>query len=169
MASHQPTTARELNTVKADIISILQAEKAKQYAAETAKALKTRLQAGEPLATLAAEAKLATKNFKGLTRVSMEVPVTISDAIFKAAKPIAGKPSIVLVPNTNGEQTLVRLTQVNAGVMSDNDKKKLDLARKNISNAVGQAEFNTVLNSLQMTTDISITKSTPTAAPEDAE
>ena len=80
----------------------------------------------------------------------------MSDAIFKAAKPVGDKPSVTIVPLATGEQVVVSVTKVTAGIMSEDDKKKLDLAKKNIANAFGQNEFNTVLNSLQMRADITI-------------
>jgi peptidyl-prolyl cis-trans isomerase D len=40
--------------------------------------------------------------------------------------------------------------------MSEDDKKQLELAKKNIANAFGQTEFNEVLNSLQAEADIEV-------------
>jgi peptidyl-prolyl cis-trans isomerase D len=47
--------------------------------------------------------------------------------------------------------------------MSDDDKKKLELAKKNIAHAFGQAEFNTMVSSLQSSADIKITPKAETA------
>jgi len=51
---------------------------------------------------------------------------------------------------------LVSLTKVTAGIMSEDDKKQMELAKKNIANAFGQTEFNQVLNSLQVEADVEI-------------
>jgi peptidyl-prolyl cis-trans isomerase D len=40
--------------------------------------------------------------------------------------------------------------------MSEDDKKQMELAKKNIANAFGQTEFNQVLNSLQVEADVEI-------------
>jgi peptidyl-prolyl cis-trans isomerase D len=58
----------------------------------------------------------------------------------------------------SGEQAVVSLSKVTAGVMSESDKKQLELAKKNIANAFGQAEFNEVLNSLQAEADVEVNK-----------
>jgi peptidyl-prolyl cis-trans isomerase D len=62
-----------------------------------------------------------------------------------------------------GEQVIVSINKVTAGVMSDDDKKKLELAKKNIAHAFGQAEFNTMVSSLQSSADIKITPKAETA------
>jgi peptidyl-prolyl cis-trans isomerase D len=64
-----------------------------------------------------------------------------------------------------GEQVIVSINKVTAGVMSDDDKKKMELAKKNIAHAFGQAEFNAVVSSLQSRADIKIT---PKATAEQA-
>jgi peptidyl-prolyl cis-trans isomerase D len=40
--------------------------------------------------------------------------------------------------------------------MSEDDKKQMELAKKNIANALGQVEFNQVLSSLQAEADIEV-------------
>lgn len=154
---HKEAAARELKDVKAEIIATLQADKAKLLAVTQAKQITSRLQAGESIQTIAAEHKLDIKKVTGLTRNKPQLPEQLTDAIFRAAKPIGDKPSIIVVPLATGEQIIVSLTKVTAGVMSDDDKKKFDLAKKNIAHAFGQAEFNTMVTSLQSKADIKIT------------
>ncbi len=162
---HHEAAARELKDVKADIVAALQADKAKLLAISKAKQIAARLQAGESMQTVAAEHKLDIKKVAGLTRNKPQLPEQFADAIFKVAKPAGDKPSVVIVPLPTGEQVIVSVTKVTAGVMSDDDKKKFDLAKKNIAHAFGQAEFNTVVNSLQSSADIKIT---PKATTEQA-
>ncbi|MDD1626479.1 MAG: peptidylprolyl isomerase, partial [Methylococcaceae bacterium] len=56
----------------------------------------------------------------------------------------------------SGEQVVVSLLKVTAGIMSEDDKKQLELAKKNIASAFGQTEFNQVLNSLQAEADVEV-------------
>ncbi len=155
---HKEATAKDLNSVKAQISALLLLDKAKLQAVTKAKQIATRLQAGETLQAVASDQKLEIKKVTGLTRNGKtDLSPQLADAVFKAAKPIGDKPSITLVPLATGEQVIVSLTKVTAGTMSEDDKKKLELAKKNIANAFGQNEFNTVLNSLQSSADISIT------------
>lgn len=156
MSEHKPAAARDLKDVKQDIIAVLQADKAKQQAAETAKKIKTRLQAGESIQTVAAENKLQVKTVSGLTRSKEDVPLPLSQAIFKAAKPVGGKPTVFIAELPAGEQVVVSLSKVKEGVMTEDDKKQMELATKNIAKAFGQTEFNALINSLQAEADISV-------------
>ncbi|MSP26940.1 MAG: peptidylprolyl isomerase [Methylococcales bacterium] len=154
---HKEATARDLNAVKTDIIAALLADKAKLLAVTQAKQIATRLQAGESMQAIATEQKLNIKKVTGLSRNKPQLPAPLADAVFKAAKPVGDKASVVVVPLPTGEQVIISVTKVTTGIMSDDDKKKLELAKKNIAHAFGQAEFNTVVNSLQSSADITLT------------
>ncbi len=156
LLEHKAAAARELKDVKQDIISVLQADKAKLQAVEKAKQIKARLQAGESIQTVAVENKLQVKIVAGLTRSKNDVPLPLSEAIFKAAKPVAGKPTVFIAALPEGEQVVVSLSKVKEGVMTEDDKKQLELANKNIAKAFGQTEFNALINSLQADADISV-------------
>ncbi len=156
MLEHKPAAARELKDVKQDIVAALLADKAKQQAAEAAKKIKIRLQAGESIQTVAAENKLQVKTVAGLTRSKEDVPLPLSQAIFKAAKPVAGKPAVFIAELPAGEQVVVSLSKVTEGVMTEDDKKQMELATKNIAKAFGQTEFNALINSLQADADVSV-------------
>ncbi|MCX7100575.1 MAG: hypothetical protein NTX38_03540 [Methylobacter sp.] len=80
----------------------------------------------------------------------------LSQAIFKAAKPVSGKPTIFIAELPAGEQVVVSLTKVKEGEMTEDDKKKLDLANKNIAKAFGQTEFTALVNGLQSEADITV-------------
>jgi peptidyl-prolyl cis-trans isomerase D len=158
MLEHKPSAVKELKDVKQDIIAQLQTEKAKQQAVEKARQIKARLQAGESIQAVAADNKLPVKTVTGLTRTKEDVPPALSDAIFKAAKPVGGKPTAFITALPTGEQVVVSLSKVTEGVMSEDDKKQLELATKNIARAFGQTEFNALINSLQADADITIRK-----------
>jgi peptidyl-prolyl cis-trans isomerase D len=156
LLDHKAAAARELKDVKQDIIAVLQADKAKQLTAEKAKQIKAKLQAGESIQAVAAENKLQVKTASGLTRSKDTVPLPLSEAIFKAAKPVANKPTTFIAELPAGEQVVVNLSKVKEGVMTEDDKKQLDLATKNIAKAFGQTEFNALVNGLQADADISV-------------
>ncbi|ESS71388.1 peptidyl-prolyl cis-trans isomerase D [Methyloglobulus morosus KoM1] len=153
---HKPAAVRELKDVKTDVIVALSNERAKQQAVDTANKIKQRLQTGEAIQKVAADFKLPVKEATGLTRNKSALPEQLSDAIFRAAKPVAGKATIFDVVLPTGEQVVVSLKKVTAGVMSEDDKKQMDLAKKNLAKAFGQSEFNAMLASLQTKADVSI-------------
>jgi peptidyl-prolyl cis-trans isomerase D len=156
LLEHKPTTKQDLKEVKQVIAEVLTKEKAQQLTVEKAKQIQLRLEAGETIQAVALASKLEIQSVKGLVRSKNKLPEQLSDAIFKAAKPVAGKPSIFVAPLSSGEQVVVSLSRVTPGIMSEDDKKQLELAKKNIANAFGQTEFNQVLNSLQAEADIEV-------------
>ncbi len=156
LLEHKAAAARELKDVKKDIVAVLLADKAKQQAVEKARQIKARLQAGESIQTVAAENKLQVKTIAGLTRSKEDVPLPLSQAIFKAAKPVGGKPTVFIAELPAGEQVVVSLSKVKEGVMTEDDRKQMELATKNIAKAFGQTEFNALINSLQADADVSV-------------
>lgn len=155
---HKPAAIQPLDSVKAGISAQLLTEKARKQALEKAQKLKDALKAGEALAALAATEKLDVKKLTGYTRNKTEIPEALSDAVFKAAKPAGDKPSILIAALPDGAQAVVSLTKVTPGVISEDDKKKMDLATQNIARAFGQADFNSMLSSLEADAEITIRK-----------
>lgn len=156
LLEHKTAAKLALADVKQAVAEVVAKEKAKSSAIEQANKIKARLQAGESLQALAAEYKLALKSEKALVRNKSKLPEQLNDAIFKAAKPVAGKPSVFIAVMPTGEQVVVSLAKVTPGVMSDDDKKQMELAKKNIANAFGQTEFNQALDSLLAEADVEI-------------
>jgi peptidyl-prolyl cis-trans isomerase D len=156
MLDHKTAALRELASVKADIIAVLQKDKINKLTTEKAFQIKAKLQEGANLNAIADENKWEVKKAVGLMRSKSTLPEAVTDAIFKAAKPVGDKPTILVAALPTNEQMVISLSKVTAGVMSEDDKKRLDLAKKNIANAMGQSEFNAALNSLQSSADVTI-------------
>ncbi|MGR9052201.1 MAG: SurA N-terminal domain-containing protein, partial [Gammaproteobacteria bacterium] len=156
---YQPASTRELDEVRQQVESVLMAEKAKSQAETEAAELKKRLQAGESVQALAEDAGLNYKKFDGLTRTSTDVSPQLLEAVFKAAKPEGGKASVFVVALDTGDQAVVNLSHVEPGAMSEDDKKRMELALTNIARAYGQTMFNAVLDSLQNQADITVKSS----------
>lgn len=160
LLEHKPAATRDLAAVKPEVVAVLLRDKAKQLTIEKAKAIKARLQKGEAIKAVAAENKLELKSAPGLMRGKSTLPAQLADAIFKAAKPIAGKPTIFIAALPSDEQVVVSLSKVTPGVMSEEEKKQMELARKNIGKAFGETEFNAMINSLQSQADVSVNTKT---------
>ncbi len=154
---HKPAAVRSLDEVKQQVADVLLTDKARQQSIEKAQQIKSRLQAGESMQKVAADDKLEVKTQAGLTRTKNGgLPESLADAIFKAAKPVGEKPSVFISALPSGEQVVVSISKVKDGVMSEDDKKQLTLATKNIAKAFGQSEFTAVVGSLQAEADISV-------------
>jgi peptidyl-prolyl cis-trans isomerase D len=156
LLEHKAAAKRDLNEVKQEVADVLSKEKAQLLTVQKAAQIKARLQAGESIQAVAAENKLEIKAEKGLARGKNKLLEQLSNVIFKAAKPDGGKPSVFVAALPSGEQVVVSLLKVTAGIMSEDDKKQLELAKKNIASAFGQTEFNQVLNSLQSEADVEV-------------
>ena len=156
LLEHKTAAKKELAEVKPAIVAVILKDKAQRFAVEKAKQLKDSLEAGKAIDAVAAENKLAVKTEKALVRGKSKLPEALSEAIFKAAKPVGDKANIFVIGLPSGEQMVVSLSKVVPGVMSEEDKKQMDLAKKNIANALGQSEFNQVLNSLQTEADVEV-------------
>ncbi len=161
MKEHHPAATRDLKEVQPMIVGALLTEKAQKEAVKLAGELKKQLLAGKKLAALAAEHKLVATTVAQLTRNGTQVPPQVNQAVFKAAKPVAGKPTVLTVAMPNGEQVVVSLNKVTEGVMSESDKKQKQLAEKNLAKAVGDALFEAVINSLQASADVSVALPAP--------
>ena len=158
LLEHKVAAQRDLNEVKSDIITLLTHEKEQKLAVEKARNIKASLDSGKSIENVAAEYKLEVKSENALVRGKSKLPSALTEAVFKAAKPVGDKASVFIVALPSGEQVVARLSKVTAGIMSEDDKKQMDLAKKNIANAFGQTDFNQVLNSLQAEASVKVHK-----------
>jgi len=154
MVEHKPAEAKTLKEVKPLIIAKLLGDKARKIASDKAEAIKVAIDGGQSLTELATKYGLEIQKLSAISRANGDLPWQVNQAIFKAAKPVAGKSVVVLVADASGSQTIINLLSVTEGVMTESDKVKKKLAETNLSKAFGQAEFNAVLNSLQSNADI---------------
>lgn len=156
MKSHSPATTKDLKEVKSQVITALQHDKARQVAATTAEQIRTELLAGKTLDQLADAQHLTLKKVNGLVRNATDLSPLVSQAVFKAAKPQAGKASVVVIDDVAGGKIVANIVKVSEGSVSEADKAKLPVIEKNMATAFGKAQFEAVLNALQAKTDIAI-------------
>lgn len=151
---HQPAKVKDLAKVKKDIVGTLLNNKSKQIAIEKAELIKKTVLAGKSMEAVAKENGLNVKTLNDMTRSNGDITWQVNQAIFKAAKPLAEKTTVITVSEPSGAQTVVNLLAVTEGVMTEADKAKQDLAKTNMAKAFGQAEFAATLDSLQANAEI---------------
>ena len=103
---------RPLADVKADVTSAVKLEKAQGQVREQAIALLAKLNKGE---SIEAELKAVTgkqESRTGVTRMSSELDASLVQALFRMAKPEAGKSVAELVPQMDGDQVILVLNKV---------------------------------------------------------
>jgi len=151
---HQPAQPEAFDAVKSTIKAQLQKDKARKMAEETAQQIRQALSQGMTMAEVADKYKLEPHTITGLARDNAEVSLPIKQVVFKAAKPLPGKPTIVTTTDVDGSQDVISLNKVNPGKLSKEDKLKLKLAIRNIAKAYGDTEFNAFLKALRERTTI---------------
>jgi len=154
MVEHKPAEVRPLETIKPVIVAKLLSDKARAVAADKAEAIKAAVDAGQSLVDVAKQYDLKVEKLLALSRSNGDVPWQVNQAVFKAAKPVDGKPVVVLVSDVAGAQTVISLLSVTEGEMTASDKAKKELAESNLAKAFGQADFGAALNSLQANAEI---------------
>ncbi len=160
MLEHKPASVRPLEEVKEQIVAAVLKEKARQQAADAAAEIKKQLAGGKSIQDVASEKTLEVKSVADMTRNNGDLPWQVSQAVFKAAKPVDDKPTVLSVVLESGEQYVVSISKVTDGVMTESDKKQQALAEKNIAKALGEATFDAVLISLQAHADVVINQGT---------
>lgn len=156
MQTHLPSVTKELKDVKPEVIAAIQHDKAYNRAIETAEQIKNQLLAGKTLEQLAEERHLPLKKINGLGRNAEDLPPALLQSVFRAPKPQTGRPSVVVLDEPKGGKIVVSILKVIESEMTDADKIKLAILDKNISDAIGRAQFEAVLNSLQAKADITV-------------
>jgi len=152
---HQPAETEPLEKVQARIIVAIQADQAKAQTLLVAEDIKKGLLAGKTLDTLAKAQGLSVQKVENLKRDSKDLSWELNQAVFKAAKPTSETPSLFISASANGEQTVVNLYSVQEGsIQGDPEKEKL--AKMNITNALGKADYSAVVDGLRTQIPVSI-------------
>ena len=154
MDSHKPAAVKDLKEVRTEVVAALQKTNAEQQAVELASKIKADVLAGKSLGEVAETYKLTAKKMPGLTRTATNLSPMVIQAIFKAPKPQANRPSVIVIDEPGTGKLVADIVKVNEGEMSDADKVKKAIIDKNISASFGRGQFEAVLNQLQTQTDI---------------
>jgi peptidyl-prolyl cis-trans isomerase D len=156
MLEYKPAEVKPLKDVKEGIVALLLKKKSVEKATKTAQAIKTAIEAGQTMAAVAQQNGVEVNTYSGLLRVTRDVSWPVSQAVFKAAKPIDGKSTVVIVTEPSGGQAIINLLAVTEGVVKDSDKDKVQLLSANMASAFGQTDFDAVLYSLRKNADIKV-------------
>ncbi|OQK17311.1 peptidylprolyl isomerase [Methyloprofundus sedimenti] len=156
LKEHQPAETKPLNEVKDIIVAAIQAEKAKQQAKQQAESIQQQLLSGGSIDEAAKALNLSVEKIAGLTRDSKEISGQLNQAIFRAAKPLAGQSTVIVVGTPEGDQIVVNLLSVTDGVKTAADAEKAKLAAANIARALGQSDYAAVVDGIRASTKVII-------------
>ena len=155
MLSHQASTTKELKDVKGEIVKTIEHDKAEQKILTKAEQLKTEFYGGKSLTELAQTNHLPIQSIKNFSRQDNKMPPNAVHSIFSAAKPQNGQSSVILIDDfLTGGKILLSVTHVTEGEMSKEEQSNLSTIENKFNTAIGNAQFEAVLNSLQAEADI---------------
>lgn len=152
--THLPAASKELKDVRVQVIVDWQYEQAIQQAKATADKLRDELLSGRSFKELVQPLRLQLLTADGLKRSSNNLPPQVIQSVFRAAKPEAGHPSAFVVDQADGGKLIASITAVTPGAITAADQDKKAVIQKNIENALGKAQFEAVLDTLQAKADI---------------
>ena len=153
---HEPSVPKTLADVRAQIVNILQQQRAAAEAQKLAATLLASLQKGGDPAALAKSNGAAYSAPAFVTRSQQGVPPPILSSAFSAAQPASGGRTVASVALDGGDQAVFVLTAVKPGdVTSLNDQQRLG-AMRSLSREDGGAEFAAYLAWLRQQAKIKI-------------
>jgi peptidyl-prolyl cis-trans isomerase D len=109
---------------------------------------------------MAAAHGLEVKKIMALTRADKNIAWQVKQAVFKAAKPTAEKPTVVTIDEPTGAQTVISVIAVAEGEVSEEDKLKKKLMEGNMEKAFGELELGSILSSLRQNTSVTFKAAT---------
>ncbi|TXK96202.1 peptidylprolyl isomerase [Methylococcaceae bacterium HT1] len=156
LKEHQPAETKPLAEVRDIIIATIKTQQARQQTERQAESIKQQLLAGASVEGIAQELALSVEKISALKRDSKDLSVQLNQAVFKAAKPIAGQPTVIVVGSPEGGQGVVSIIAVTDGVKTAEDAEKAELAFANIARALGQSDYAAVVDGMRVSTRVSI-------------
>ena len=154
---------RPLADVKADVTSAVKLEKAQGQVREQAIALLATLNKGE---SIEAELKAVTgkqESRTGVTRMSSELDASLVQALFRMAKPDAGKSVAELVPQMDGDQVILVLNKV---TQQDKPSAMKPMLENQLAQGKSGAVYEALLKQARADAKISYNKLSEQSMPE---
>ncbi|MCK5355053.1 MAG: SurA N-terminal domain-containing protein [Methyloprofundus sp.] len=156
LLERQPAETKSLAEVQGIIIAAIQNQQAKDSAQQQAETIKQSLLAGSAMTEAVKGLGLSVEEKASLRRDSKDIAGSIKQAVFKAAKPVAGKSTVILVALSQGDQAVVSLLSVADGSQTAADKEKAKLAAGNIARALGESDYAAVIDGIRTSTKVVI-------------
>ena len=156
MDQHEKPAPKPLDQVRDDIRKKLVAQDVAKAARERADTLYARLQKGETLDAVAADAKVKPVEEKGIGRSAANLDRQLVQAVFNLDRPQAGKPAVGRVGLADDAYALVVLDAVADGDPSKLDPKTKEAARNMLRQGLGMEAARGFIDSLKKAADITV-------------
>jgi len=153
---HEKPAPKPLEQVRDDIRKTLVAQDAAKAARERADTLYARLQKGETLDAVAADAKVKPIEEKGIGRSAANLDRQLVQTVFNLERPQSGKPVVGRVGLADDAYALVVLDAVTDGDPSKLDAKTKEAARNMLRQGIGLEATRGFIDSLKKAAEITI-------------
>jgi peptidyl-prolyl cis-trans isomerase D len=155
LKEHLPEAVKPFEEVRAEVVAAVKLDRAMQDAAARAKALLTRLQAGEDISALAEETGAELLQAEDARRQGSPYPVQLIEGVFRMAPPEAGQNRLEVLPLADG-YAVVALSGVKDGELAEDDLIRQQNYRRRIANATANAEAFGFIRMLRSQSEIEI-------------
>jgi peptidyl-prolyl cis-trans isomerase D len=153
---HEKPAPKPLDQVREEIRKKLIAQDAAKAARERTETLYARLQKGETLDAIAADAKVKPVEQKGIGRYAANLDHQLVEAVFNLDRPQAGKPAIGRVGLPDDAYALITLDAVTDGDPAKLDPKTKEAALNALRQSMGIEATRGFVDSLKKAADIKI-------------
>jgi peptidyl-prolyl cis-trans isomerase D len=157
VSEHRPVKLRPLEEVRADVEKALRREKAARLAAEQGGQILELARAGSDLGKLAAEAGTSLQGPQPLARNSPQVPPELLETIFRAPRPVDGKPVLGGMQLESGGYAVYRLEEVMPANPEDVPREQRDMRKNLLARQSGVAETTALAVDLRNDAEVVIT------------
>lgn len=157
VAAHTPELALPLVQVRDQVIAAVRADRTSKVAEKEADALLSRLRAGATLAQIAAEKQLPPPNVLPGIQRGMPIPdPSVSEAVFAAAVPAAGKvtPGKAVLPG--GNAVLFTVDKVTPGDATQMPAGQRELMREQIARLRADEELKAWIQALRKRIQVNV-------------
>ena len=162
VALHRPPEPRLLEDIAEDIRAILAQQNAADLAREAATRYYDALQGDDSGDLLAYAASTSAENgatWNGsvwVERDSTDVPAAIVSLAFAQSRPVPGSPLILRAPTGDGDEAIVLLSAVEAGVPDDISVAEREQGQEDLRTLAAEFEFNSYATDARQRTTVRV-------------
>lgn len=156
VADLRPSSQQPLEEVREAIEVLLAEKEGRKLAAESGRALLSRLQAGEDRQSVADEAELDWSGASEMERNAPGAQSEIAANVFRMAHPLAGQTGYDGTATANGDFVIVALEKVIEGSLGAEELEQRTAVKRNLEVEAGRASYDAVVQSLRNAADVVI-------------
>ncbi|WP_242108180.1 peptidyl-prolyl cis-trans isomerase [Luteimonas aquatica] len=156
VVQHAPERAQTLAQVKDKVVAAIRADRRRKAAEAQAEAMIAKVNAGQTLAAVAAEQKLAAQDVPGVPRGAPVPDADATRAYFEAPVPAAGKVSPGKVALPDGSIVVFAVSKVTPGDPKEASEPQRMAMSQQFAQLVGGEDANTLVEALRKRMQVTV-------------